>query len=124
VYLDSSAIIKRYIREPGSDEVRKLYLKAYAGEVTLSYSLWNICEVLGALDKAASIGRIDVEAYQIARKRFLVKARRMTGIGLILIVPIKISILRDSWRLIEKHHIYEADALQISSAKYIVHLDF
>ncbi len=42
VYLDSSAIIKRYIGEPGSDKVRELYLKAYAGEVTLSYSLWNI----------------------------------------------------------------------------------
>jgi predicted nucleic acid-binding protein len=75
--------------------------------------------VLGALDKAASIGRIDVEAYQITRKRFLLETRRMTRIGLILIVPIKISILRDSWRLMVKHHIYEARALQISSAKYI-----
>lgn len=75
--------------------------------------------MLGALDKAASIGRIDVEAYQITRKRFLLETRRMTRIGLILIVPIKISILRDSWRLIMKHHIYEARALQISSAKYI-----
>jgi predicted nucleic acid-binding protein len=75
--------------------------------------------VLGALDKAASIGRIDVEAYQITRKRFLLETRRMTRIGLIPIVPIKISILRDSWRLIVKHHIYEARALQISSAKYI-----
>ena len=75
--------------------------------------------MLGALDKAASIGRIDVEAYQITRKRFLLETRRMTRIGLILIVPIKISILRDSWRLIVKHHIYEARALQISSAKYI-----
>ena len=42
VYLDGLAIIKRYIRELGSDKVRELFLKAYAGEVTLSYSLWNI----------------------------------------------------------------------------------
>jgi predicted nucleic acid-binding protein len=70
--------------------------------------------VLGALDKAASIGRIDVEAYQITRKRFLLETNRMTRIGLILIVPIKISTLRDSWRLIVKHHIYEARASQIS----------
>ncbi|MDT7895139.1 MAG: hypothetical protein RQ855_02960 [Desulfurococcales archaeon] len=75
--------------------------------------------MLGVLDKAASIGRIDVEAYQITRKRFLLETRGMMRIGLILIVPIKISILRDSWRLIVKHHIYEARALQISSAKYI-----
>ncbi len=119
VYLDSSAILKRYIREPGSDQVKELYLKAYSGELTLSYSLWNIGEVLGALDKAVSVGRLDGEAYRIARKRFLLETRRMAKIGLILVVPLKISILRDSWRLLEKHHIYEADALQIASAKYM-----
>ena len=119
VYLDSSAILKRYIREPGSDQVKELYLKAYSGELTLSYSLWNIGEVLGALDKAVSVGRLDGEAYRIARKRFLLETRRMAKIGLILVVPLKISILRDSWRLLEKHHIYEADALQIASAKYV-----
>ena len=57
VYLDSSAIVKRYIREPGSDAVRKVYLKAYSGEVILSLSVWNIGEVLGAFDKARRIGR-------------------------------------------------------------------
>jgi len=29
-YLDSSAIIKRYLNEPGSNVVRALYVKAYA----------------------------------------------------------------------------------------------
>lgn len=48
VYLDSSVIVKRYVEEPGSNIVRELYLKAYSGEVILSYSMWNIGEVLGA----------------------------------------------------------------------------
>jgi len=36
VYLDSSAIVKRYIKEVGSDVVGKVYLKAYAGEIAES----------------------------------------------------------------------------------------
>lgn len=39
VYLDSSAIIKRYIEEPGSLEIRSLYKKTYAGEIVVSHSL-------------------------------------------------------------------------------------
>lgn len=118
-YLDSSAMVKRYVREPGSDRVKDLYLKAYSGETILSYSLWNIGEVLGALDRAASIGRLDSKAYSTARRRFLLETRRLARLGLLIIVPLRISVLRESWRLLEKHHIYEADALQIASAKYI-----
>ncbi len=76
-YLDSSAIVKRYVREEGSDVVRGLYLKAYAGEVILSYSTWNIGEVLGAFDKAVRLGRVSSEAYSLVRRRFLLDTRRM-----------------------------------------------
>jgi len=55
VYLDSSTIVKRYIEEPGSSVVRELYFKAYTGEVILSFSVWNIGEVLEAFDIYAKI---------------------------------------------------------------------
>lgn len=42
VYLDSSAIMKRYVREPGSDVVRGLYLRAYSGDAVVSYNAWNV----------------------------------------------------------------------------------
>ncbi|WFO74887.1 type II toxin-antitoxin system VapC family toxin [Desulfurococcaceae archaeon MEX13E-LK6-19] len=119
VYLDSSAVINRYIKGPGSSTVRELYLKAYAGEATLSFNIWNIGEVLGVLDKARSTGRITDEAYQLARKRFLLETRRLIKLGLMTIVLLDIRILSESWRLVEKHHIYEADAIQVASAKYI-----
>jgi len=44
--------------------------------------------------------------------------------GLVLVVPLKISVLGECWRLIEKHHIYEADAIQIASAKYVNAIQF
>ncbi len=119
VYLDSSAIVKRYIKEPGSNIVRNIYLKVYAGESTISFSIWNVGEVLGVFDKARIIGRIDDETYRVVRRRFLLETRRLVKLGPLIVIPLKMKILRSSWNLIEKYHIYEADAVQIASAKYI-----
>ena len=83
IYLDSSAIIKRYIEEPSSSKVREIYLKAYSGDVTPAYSIWNIGEVLGVFDRARRIGRIDEETYNIVRRRFLLEVRRMVKTGLV-----------------------------------------
>ena len=41
VYLDSSVIIRRYIEEPGGLEIGRLYKRPCAGEIVISYSLWN-----------------------------------------------------------------------------------
>lgn len=117
IYLDSGAIVKRYVREPGSEVVREVYLRALTGETTLLFSIWNIGEVLGVLDRARNTGRLRRKEYLLARKRFLLESRRLTKIGQLEIVPLKTSILKESWKLIEKHHIYQADALQIVSAK-------
>ena len=124
VYLDSSAMVKRYVLEPNSDRVRKLYLRAYSGEVTLSYSVWNICEVLGVFDRARRMGRLDDDGYRVARRRFLLETRRMVRTASAVVLPLKVEILKDCWRLIERHHIYEADALQIVSAKHVNAAEF
>ncbi len=119
VYLDSSAIIKRYIREPGSEVVRDIYLKTYSGENRISFSIWNIGEVLGAFDRAWRIGRLDQKAYSLVKRRFLLETKRLLKLGVLILVPIKIKILRRSWNILEKYHIYVADALQIASAIHV-----
>ncbi|MEM2849382.1 MAG: type II toxin-antitoxin system VapC family toxin [Candidatus Bathyarchaeia archaeon] len=118
-YLDSSTIVKRYIEEAGTDKVRDLYVKAYAGDVKLAFSAWNIGEVLGVLDRARYLNRISEEDYSRARRFFLSETRRLSRLGLAILVPVKSVILTHSWRILEKHHIYQADALQIASAKYV-----
>jgi len=118
-YLDSSVIVKRYVEEAGTEEVRELYVRAYAGDLNLAFSLWNLGEVLGALAKAKLLNRISEEDYTQARRTFLSETRRLNRLGLAIIVPVKSTILTHSWRLLEKHHIYQADALQIASAKYV-----
>lgn len=117
-YLDSSAIVKRYIEEPGSDRVREVFLRAYSGSQTLAFSLWNVGEVLGVMDKARNLGRLGEEQYLTARRRFLTEVRRLVKLNVLIVVGVKPAVLRESWKLVEKYHIYEADALQISSARY------
>jgi len=119
VYLDASVIVKRYVDEPGSDVVRSLYKRCYFGELRISFSIWNIGEVLGVVDRARMLGRIREEDYVIAKKRFLAETIRLVRLGMLLIIGMQRSILRDSWRLVERYHIYQADALQVASAKNV-----
>lgn len=119
VYLDTSAIIKRYVEEPGTDLMRNLYRKVYVGELKLSFNIWNIGEVLGVLDRARSIERVSKEDYISVRRRFLLETMRLVRLRLIILIHVKSSILEQSWKIIEKYHIYQADALQIASAKNI-----
>ncbi len=124
VYMDSSAIVKRYVKESGSDTVRKVFLKALSGETIVSFSIWNIGEVLGVLDRARRIGVLENEKYLLARKRFLLETRRLIKLGQLIIVPLKTKVLKESWKILEKHHIYVADAVQIASAKHVEATEF
>jgi predicted nucleic acid-binding protein len=119
VYLDSSAIVKRYVEEAGSEEVCKLYDLALAGELTLSFSAWNIGEVLGVLDKYRRRGWLEDGDYVAARAMFIGETVRLLRLRLLLLVPVHVRLLARAWRLVEKHHIYQADALQVVSASYV-----
>jgi predicted nucleic acid-binding protein len=119
VYLDSSSAIKRYVREPGSATIKDLYLKSYSGELTLAFSSWNVGEILGALDKAKMQNRLDQRKYLTSKRRLLLDTKRLVKLGVLLLIPVKNKLLVESWKLIEKHRIYQADALQIISAKAI-----
>ena len=51
VYLDTSALAKRYLKERDSDKVDELYRNTEMGKTKLHFSLWNIGEVCGVFDK-------------------------------------------------------------------------
>lgn len=48
LYLDSSAIVKRYVVEPGTEVVDEVFERAEAREVFVVFSVWNVGEVLGS----------------------------------------------------------------------------
>jgi predicted nucleic acid-binding protein len=119
VYLDSSAIVKRYVLEEGTDLVQKAYTKALQGETKLSFSVWNIGEALGVLNIYQRRKWLERKDHKTARESLITETLRLIKLGLIRTIPVRTKLLTKSWALIEKHHIYQADALQIVSAKYI-----
>lgn len=119
VYLDSSAIVKRYVLEDGTDIVQETYTKALQGETKLSFSTWNIGEALGVLDIYQRRKWLEKKNHKKARESLITETLRLIKLGLIKTVPVRTKLLTESWALIEKHHIYQADALQIISAKHI-----
>jgi len=115
VYLDTSTIVKRYIEERGSRLVDHIYFKAEAGELTTVTSLWNIGEVLGVLDKYRSRKLIDDRALQESLKHFLGESQKMIRLESMQILPLTADILVKTYALTLKHHIYQADALQVAT---------
>ncbi len=118
-YLDSSSIVKRYIREEGSDFIEALYMKAYAGDLKLSFNIWNIGEVISVFKRAETQKRLDTQRYALSKKRFLLECKRLVKLGTLVLVPLKTKLIYECWKLVEKYGVYQADAIQIVSAKNV-----
>jgi predicted nucleic acid-binding protein len=119
VYLDSSAIAKRYVREKGSDLVDKAYRRSEIGELRLAFSIWNIGEVLGVLDRYHVRKLISEKEFSSARSDLVSETLKLSRLGSLDLLPVTSGLISQSWEFVTKHHIYEADALQISSGKTV-----
>jgi len=117
VYLDSSSIVKRYVEERGSEVIDAVYAKAESEDIKFVFSIWNIGEVLGVFDRYASKGLILQETLKTTLLDFISESTKMVRLGSLQILPMTTKSLVESWLLVMKHHIYEADALQISTSK-------
>jgi len=117
VYLDSSSVVKRYIEEEGSGVVDKVYEKAEASKLRFTFSIWNVGEVLGVLDRYLSRQLLSEDSFKKSLSDFLSESIKMARLGSLQILPITTRSLTESWLLVLKHHLYMADALQLSTSK-------
>jgi len=117
VYLDSSSIVKRYVEERGSEVIDTVYARAETGELRFAFSIWNVGEVLGVFDRYVSRGLIAEEKLRAALLDFISESTKMIRLDSLQILPMTTRSFVDSWLLVLKHHIYEADALQVSASK-------
>ncbi len=115
-YLDPSAIAKRYSREEGTPGVVAVYRSAYAGRSILRFSEWNIGEVLGVLQRKARIASRP-RAYATQKTRLHGEIATLSRLGSLEIAAVGSRLVRESWAVMERHHLYEADALQIVTAQ-------
>ena len=118
IYLDSSAIVKRYISEPGSSAVDLVFDRCWLGELSITTSIWNIGEVLGVFDMRRRRGWLSEDEFRDALRNFTGEITRLLRLRVLEILPVLTSILVDSWSLVLGEHIYEADALQIQTCIY------
>jgi predicted nucleic acid-binding protein len=117
VYLDSSSVVKRYIHEAGSEVVDLVYAKAENGASRMVISLWNVGEVLGVLDRYRSKRLLDDETLLRCTRSFLAESEKIIRLGGMQILPFTLNILTETYWLVLKHHIYQADALQVATCK-------
>lgn len=117
VYLDTGGFVKRYVEERGTEVLDRLYGAAEAGDVSASFSIWNVGEALGVLDRYHSRGVIDDEELRAILRNLASETMKMMRLGSIHVLPITSGNLVESWTIVLRRHLYEADALQISSAK-------
>ena len=117
VYLDTSSLVKRYIEERGTEVVDKVYEETEAGRLKTAFSIWNIGEALGVFDRYHRRGCISDEVFEAIMRNLTSETMKMMRLGDLKVLPITSRTLLKSWVMVLKHHIYEADALQISSAK-------
>jgi len=114
--LDANAVLKRYIAEPGSDAVGTVYRAADAGRVQLVYSLWTPGECLGVLDRLDRQGRLPAGGLAEGRRALLGESSRLMRLGMLTVAPLGARLIRKAWGLLLRHHIYQADAVQVATA--------
>jgi predicted nucleic acid-binding protein len=115
-YFDTSAIVKRYVVESGSEVVDGVFRDAYRGLVVIAFSSWNIAEAAVVFDKYSRILGLDAMGLL---KNMMREMRILSRLHMLRVVGIIPRLIRDSIQLVFKYHIYIADALQIASAKAI-----
>lgn len=115
LYLDSSVILKRYLSEPGTETTDTIFDKAEAGELTVTFSLWNIGEALGVLDEKRRRGWLTEKEFKATLNNFADELVKLIRLKTLEVMPILTPILTETWELLMQYHIYEADALQITT---------
>lgn len=119
VYLDSSSIVKRYLSENGTEIMDLLYRQAERGNLSISFSIWNIGEVIGVLDKRKNRKYINESEFNAILQKFYKENEKMIRLQSLYVEPIDSDSLEEAWKLVIRHHIYVADALQIATAKKV-----
>ena len=113
VYLDTSALIKRYTQEVNSDLVSRLFEDK---TVLLFASVWAINESIAAFDRKVAKRQVSLQDRDRAISALLKEATQHTGDNRFAQLPISEDLLLQSTHLIIKHHISADDALHLATA--------
>jgi predicted nucleic acid-binding protein len=112
-YLDSSALVKRYVQEPGTTAVDVIFDSASAGAIATATSVWNIGEVFGVFDYRRRRRLITEHEFHVATHNLTSEVLGLMRDGAMLVYPVRTAMLTEAWAIVLTQHLYQADALQI-----------
>ena len=119
IYLDSSAITKRYINEKGTETIDIVFDATEIEKAKISFSIWNIGECLGVFDQYRRRNWMTEKDFQVCIRKFLIELQKLYKLKVLQLIPVNSNILIQSFPLIVKYHMYQADILQIISFKAV-----
>lgn len=106
LYLDSSALVKRYLEEKDSEQVANLCAQAD----TLVSSVISFTEVFSSLNRRLREKQLKPAQYRQCKAAFLKEYEEMS------LRPVSVEILSVSAALLEKFSLRAMDALHLASA--------
>jgi len=109
-YFDTSALVKRYHREEGTEVVDKII----EGESPIYFSTIAIAETISALRKLKSMRKISRKMYEKLVGVFFGEVEKR-----FVIVPLDDSQILTTIKMIEKHNLRTLDALHLAVASEI-----
>ncbi len=114
-YLDTSALVKRYVPEPGSDYIDNVFTNAFIGSDTILLSYWNVGEAATVFDKTER--KFKTISAQKSLTLMLDEFEYLSKMKSLELEDASTTLLKAAINLVLRHHIYIADALQIVTAK-------
>jgi predicted nucleic acid-binding protein len=117
VYLDSSALAKRYLAEEGTETIDTLYRRAESGDLDLAFSVWNVGEVMSAVAKAQRLGYLSQDEAREVAWSLVSETRKAVGLGVLHVLPVRGDLLAESIPLLFRRGLTQPDALQITSCR-------
>lgn len=112
VHLDTSMLVKRYVREESCDATDAYFRQAHHGEAVICLSEINIGEAAVVFDKYSK--KMDVDA-RGRLQTMLSELSTLERSSTVEIYPVSSQIIRKSVKMVIEHHIYIADAIQLET---------
>ncbi len=124
IYIDTSAFVKRYHIEAGSEKVNNIFREGMNGKRTIYISYWVISETINAIDKHRN--RKEFTEDELKKILGAIFYDIHTGIkrGFLIVSEMTPEILRASWDYIINEHLSAGDALHLATALYHGCTDF
>ncbi len=108
IFFDTSALAKRYLLEPGSEEVMKLFSRGY----NISISVTCIPEMIRTLNRLRVERKFDLEVHGSLKKNFL------SDVAHLSIIEFNPDMIAEIIFCIEKTSLRTLDAIHVGSARF------